>query len=49
MPELTKCPNCHQEWSQSEIEYQQCDACGYPLIQNPTSEFDAEIDDETQD
>lgn len=49
MSELTQCPGCNSQWSQSEIEYQQCDTCGYPITDNPTSEYDTEIDDETMD
>jgi len=46
---LTKCPGCQAEWDETEIEYQQCDKCGYPIVENPTSEYDTEFDDETMD
>lgn len=26
----TECPNCGALWGFDEIEFQECDACGYP-------------------
>jgi Zn ribbon nucleic-acid-binding protein len=27
---LLQCPNCQAVWSMEEIDWQECDACGYP-------------------
>ncbi len=30
----TECPHCNAVWGVSEIDYQQCDSCGYPLTED---------------
>ena len=30
MPMLTECPHCNSIWTMEEIDWQECDACGYP-------------------
>lgn len=30
MSELLECPNCGAIWGAEEIDWQQCDYCGYP-------------------
>jgi hypothetical protein len=27
---LTSCPNCQSNWGFEEIDWQECDCCGYP-------------------
>ena len=27
------CPQCSKLWTVSEVEFQQCDGCGYPLTE----------------
>ena len=30
--DLLECPNCNAIWGFDEIQFQQCDACGWPYI-----------------
>ncbi len=39
MEQLLQCPNCSAVWGMEEIDWQCCDACGYPLS------MDTEYDD----
>jgi rubrerythrin len=36
---LLECPNCGAIWGMEEIDFQQCDCCGYP-----NEEYDYEDD-----
>lgn len=38
-PELC-CPVCGAGWSMEEIDFQQCDSCGYPDSLDDLEEFD---------
>ena len=33
MSRLTHCPNCEAVWGFDEIQFQECDACGYPTAE----------------
>jgi Zn ribbon nucleic-acid-binding protein len=41
--EETECPQCGAQWTLEEIEWQQCDACGYP---DEDEAFDDDFDDD---
>ncbi len=36
----TQCPNCGAIWGFEEIQFQECDACGYPF------NYESDEDDE---
>lgn len=39
-----QCPNCDSNWGIEEIDFQECDSCGWP---EPEPEIDSDdIDDE---
>ena len=37
---LLACPNCSAIWGFDEIQFQQCDCCGYPNIDDEENDFD---------
>jgi hypothetical protein len=42
--EYTQCPVCQSVWGMEEIDWQQCDSCGYPdgdgCLDEDWSDFD---------
>jgi hypothetical protein len=40
--DLLECPNCNAIWGFDEIQFQQCDACGWPYIDD--EDDDDELD-----
>lgn len=39
---LLECPNCGAAWGLEEIEFQECDCCGFPTIDDDENLFDYE-------
>jgi predicted amidophosphoribosyltransferase len=46
--ELKICPECKKDWTEAEINYQCCDACGYPLSAKELTAI-AQIEGESHD
>jgi hypothetical protein len=45
-----QCPNCFAVWSIEEIDWNNCDACGYPNHEEEEEEFDPDpIEDDGDD
>lgn len=46
---LLHCPNCGSIWGFEEIEFQQCDCCGFSDIDDDENDFDFENYDDDDD
>jgi hypothetical protein len=44
--EYTECPHCGAMWTQEEIDWQNCDYCGYPSGDGCLEEDYCDFDDE---
>ena len=40
MNALTQCPNCQSHWGFDEMQWEQCDCCGYPNCDDEMDEQD---------
>jgi Zn ribbon nucleic-acid-binding protein len=41
---LLMCPNCQSIWGMEEIDWQECDSCGYPDIEVEEGDYYDEYD-----
>lgn len=46
---LLQCPNCQAIWGIEEIDWQQCDCCGWPDVDNDDVDDDDVDDDYDQE
>lgn len=50
--EYTQCPVCQSVWGMEEIDWQQCDSCGYPdgdgCLDEDWSDFDDDDDEDKE-
>lgn len=45
MARLFECPNCNAVWGMEEIDWQECDCCGYPNVDATDFDDDDDYDD----
>jgi hypothetical protein len=41
----TECPNCGSLWGFEEMDWQECDCCGYPNVDEDFMNDDDDLDD----
>jgi hypothetical protein len=46
---FTICPNCEAIWHSEELEFQECDACGFPHQEDANNPDEEEIEPEWED